>query len=62
MNTDPLPGQHERAAPCAEAARQVPPRVADPCTIVIFGATGDLTARKLLPALLRLARCRREAA
>nr|NIR12920.1 hypothetical protein [Desulfobacterales bacterium] len=23
----------------------------DPCTIVIFGASGDLTARKLLPAL-----------
>ncbi|MFZ0485205.1 MAG: glucose-6-phosphate dehydrogenase [Desulfobacterales bacterium] len=26
----------------------------DPCTIVIFGATGDLTARKLLPALFNL--------
>ncbi|WP_079989579.1 glucose-6-phosphate dehydrogenase [Candidatus Protochlamydia phocaeensis] len=26
-----------------------------PCTIVIFGATGDLTARKLLPALYNLA-------
>ena len=24
---------------------------ADPCTIVIFGASGDLTARKLMPAL-----------
>ena len=24
---------------------------ADPCTIVIFGASGDLTARKLIPAL-----------
>ena len=24
---------------------------ADPCTIVIFGASGDLTSRKLLPAL-----------
>ncbi len=23
----------------------------EPCTIVIFGASGDLTARKLLPAL-----------
>ncbi len=29
---------------------------ADPCVIVIFGATGDLTARKLIPALYNLAR------
>ncbi|HET7076232.1 MAG TPA: glucose-6-phosphate dehydrogenase, partial [Chloroflexia bacterium] len=27
----------------------------EPCTIVIFGATGDLTQRKLLPALYNLA-------
>src|SRR6185436_16373244 len=33
-------------------------RTADPCIIVIFGATGDLTRRKLLPALYRLARQR----
>ena len=26
----------------------------DPCTIVILGATGDLTARKLVPALFEL--------
>ena len=26
-----------------------------PCALVIFGASGDLTARKLLPALERLA-------
>lgn len=26
----------------------------DPCVIVIFGATGDLTKRKLMPALFRL--------
>jgi glucose-6-phosphate 1-dehydrogenase len=31
-------------------------RVPDPCTIVLFGATGDLTHRKLVPALFRLAR------
>jgi glucose-6-phosphate 1-dehydrogenase len=30
-------------------------RVAPPCAIIIFGATGDLTKRKLLPALFRLA-------
>ncbi|KPJ77571.1 MAG: glucose-6-phosphate dehydrogenase [Deltaproteobacteria bacterium SG8_13] len=28
----------------------------DPCLIVIFGATGDLTARKLIPALFNLYR------
>jgi glucose-6-phosphate 1-dehydrogenase len=31
-----------------------PEQPADPCTIVIFGATGDLTKRKLLPALYNL--------
>jgi glucose-6-phosphate 1-dehydrogenase len=30
-------------------------RMPDPCAIVIFGATGDLTKRKLLPALYNLA-------
>ena len=27
----------------------------DPCTLVIFGASGDLTRRKLLPAIYNLA-------
>src|SRR6476660_1849232 len=27
----------------------------EPCAIVVFGATGDLTSRKLLPALYNLA-------
>jgi glucose-6-phosphate 1-dehydrogenase len=31
-------------------------RVADPCAMVIFGASGDLTKRKLMPALLNLRR------
>ncbi|HSE39670.1 MAG TPA: glucose-6-phosphate dehydrogenase [Acidobacteriota bacterium] len=30
------------------------PKAADPCAIVIFGATGDLTRRKLIPALYSL--------
>jgi glucose-6-phosphate 1-dehydrogenase len=30
-------------------------KAADPCAIVIFGATGDLTKRKLIPALYNLA-------
>src|SRR5205823_12273253 len=33
------------------SARAVP----QPCAIVIFGATGDLTNRKLIPALYNLA-------
>ncbi len=31
-------------------------KVAEPCTIVIVGASGDLTARKLIPALFQLFR------
>ena len=30
-------------------------RPCDPCTVVIFGAAGDLTKRKLIPALHNLA-------
>ena len=33
-----------------------PVRVTEPFTAVVFGATGDLTARKLVPALFRLSR------
>ena len=33
-------------------------RTADPCAVVVFGATGDLTARKLIPALYNLSRLR----
>ncbi|HEY6215596.1 MAG TPA: hypothetical protein VIW74_02985, partial [Pyrinomonadaceae bacterium] len=29
--------------------------IAEPCVVVIFGATGDLTKRKLMPALCSLA-------
>ena len=29
-------------------------RILEPCTIIIFGASGDLTARKLIPALYHL--------
>src|SRR5262249_28331517 len=30
--------------------------ISAPCLFIVFGATGDLTGRKLLPALYRLAR------
>ena len=33
-------------------------RIADPAVMVIFGATGDLSGRKLLPALYNLAKQR----
>ena len=42
------------ANPLIESGRAA--KTADPCVLVIFGATGDLTARKLLPALYNLAR------
>ena len=41
-------------APCGELTVERPVRVADPATVVIFGALGDLAKRKLLPALYNL--------
>ena len=35
-------------------ASQHSERAPDPCIVVIFGASGDLTKRKLLPALYHL--------
>src|SRR5215467_11453423 len=32
-------------------------RPAPPCTVVIFGASGDLAKRKLLPSLYNLVHC-----
>jgi glucose-6-phosphate 1-dehydrogenase len=32
------------------------PQIADPCVMVIFGVSGDLTKRKLIPALYNLAK------
>ena len=47
------PSETTRANPLREglATRAVP----EPCTLVIFGATGDLTHRKLIPALYNIA-------
>jgi glucose-6-phosphate 1-dehydrogenase len=48
------PGKHNAAKPGAPAKKSsISP--ADPCTIVIFGASGDLSRRKLVPALYGLA-------
>ena len=37
-----------------EPGECIAPEDTDPCTIVILGASGDLTARKLIPALFNL--------
>jgi glucose-6-phosphate 1-dehydrogenase len=54
---DRQPGQGSQTT----ALLQCPPRrqakAADPCAMVIFGATGDLTKRLLIPALYNLMRC-----
>jgi glucose-6-phosphate 1-dehydrogenase len=43
-----------QANPLREGLRL--PRMPESCAVVVFGATGDLTARKLMPALYNLAR------
>src|SRR3954471_16626807 len=43
---------HEQQNPLVEGLEHLP---VHPATLVIFGATGDLTMRKLLPALYNLA-------
>src|SRR5437016_6819167 len=43
---------NDLSGPCLSEPR----KSAEPCSIVIFGASGDLTARKLIPALYHLCR------
>lgn len=43
-------------ATASAQAKAAPRHIADPCVLVIFGASGDLTTRKLIPALTNLAR------
>jgi glucose-6-phosphate 1-dehydrogenase len=45
------PSEESQVCNISEARKAV-----EPCTIVIFGASGDLTARKLIPALYHLAK------
>jgi glucose-6-phosphate 1-dehydrogenase len=42
--------------PNATGMLEIPSQPAPPCVMVIFGATGDLTKRKLFPALYNLAK------
>ena len=44
--------KHPDEAPCSNAGAER--KAPEPCTIVIFGASGDLTARKLIPAFYHL--------
>ncbi len=51
-----------QVSPDTAAAARSSERTPDPCIVVIFGASGDLTKRKLLPALYHLEQggcCRR---
>ena len=43
-----------KASPVATPAKPAAERKPDPCVVIIFGASGDLTKRKLLPALYHL--------
>lgn len=51
--TDSTNGASEQPNPLREGLRRE--RTAPPCAMVIFGASGDLTSRKLVPALYDLA-------
>jgi glucose-6-phosphate 1-dehydrogenase len=51
-----MPQSVEKELPSLERTPTGAPRQTGPCVMVIFGATGDLTARKLLPALYNLAK------
>ncbi len=53
MGTDTIVSTAAREADGLNAQCAITEPLA-PCTIVIFGATGDLTARKLIPALFNL--------
>jgi glucose-6-phosphate 1-dehydrogenase len=52
-----MPGNRSVPAPqVTKSPPRRPPSPADPCAMVIFGATGDLTKRLVIPALYNLAR------
>ena len=46
--------QHSEESPACNISEVR--KAVEPCTIVIFGASGDLTARKLIPAFYHLAK------
>lgn len=48
-------GRTDSANPLLDARDLRLPRIADPCVLVMFGLTGDLARKKLLPAIYDLA-------
>ena len=50
----PIEVKHAGMQTAGEHGMKKQERVPDPCIVVIFGASGDLTKRKLLPALYHL--------
>ncbi len=50
--TDDAPGRHN---PLRDPRDRRIPRVAGPCVLVMFGVTGDLARKKLMPAIYDLA-------
>jgi glucose-6-phosphate 1-dehydrogenase len=53
---DTRPIRPPQAAQVIQSPPRRPPSPADPCAMVIFGASGDLTRRLVVPALYNLAR------
>ena len=49
-----MPTTEPHITPAVAHVSPQPERTPDPCVVVIFGASGDLTKRKLLPALYHL--------
>ena len=45
----------QRANPLRDPRDRRLPRVPDPCALVVFGVTGDLARKKLIPAIYDLA-------
>src|SRR5512144_758135 len=55
MNPAPTGAAEVEAAENPLREGSVTLRAAEPCSIVVFGATGDLAHKKLFPALTRIA-------
>ena len=51
----PRPGEAGRRNPLRDAQDRRLPRIAGPCVLVIFGVTGDLSTKKVMPAIYDLA-------
>ena len=54
-HTTPTPCEPQWHNPLRDPRDLRLPRIAGPCSIVIFGVTGDLSRKKLLPAIYDLA-------